>query len=91
MSYQDALDFRAKLNDDPELATRATAAFSKSLTAVVEFGKSNGFFFTESEAETAINQVLSNQELSDYELELVSAGGSCPTDTGSGTGDTGGS
>ena len=62
-------------NLTPELIAKAKAA--KSAEELLELAKENDVDLTEEEAKTCFDQLHSNAELSDDELEAVSGGGVC--------------
>jgi len=71
--------FRKQINTDDELKQKATVALNSSLADVVALGAEYGHSFTEAEANEFLAGVTQDGELSDYELELVSAGTGCPS------------
>ncbi len=79
MSRQTIEGFRERINSDSALMERAKAAFYKGLPAVVALGAEYGYSFTEVEAEEAVAEYSQDGELSDFELELVSAGSATPS------------
>ena len=78
MSRQAIENFRQRMNSDPEVMEKARAALNTTIPAVVAVGSEYGYSFTEAEAEEALIEYTKNAELSDSELELVSAGSGCP-------------
>jgi predicted ribosomally synthesized peptide with nif11-like leader len=75
MSVEAVETFRKEINGSPELqaALRACVVRNGEIDpeTVVGLGHENGFDFTAAELEA----VLGGDELSDFELELVAAGG----------------
>ena len=77
MSLQAVNEFRIRLNSDPALQSKFREALPSGNTAIVALGAANGFVFTESETAEALEKFSLEQEPSDFELELVSAGSAC--------------
>jgi predicted ribosomally synthesized peptide with nif11-like leader len=71
--------FRKQINTDDELKQKATVALHCSVADVVALGAEYKHRFTEEEANEFLASLMNDGELSDYELELVSAGTGCPT------------
>jgi len=71
--------FRKQINTDDELKQKATVALNSSVADVVALGAQYKHHFTEEEANEFLAGVIHDGELSDYELELVSAGTGCPS------------
>ena len=78
MSRQAIESFRQRMNSDPEVMEKAKIALNTNIPAVVALGAEYGYSFTEAEAEEALVEYMTDGELSDSELELVSAGSSVP-------------
>jgi hypothetical protein len=66
------------MNSDPEVMEKAKIALYTDAAAVVALGAEYGYSFTEAEADEALIEFLRDGELSDFELELVSAGSQMP-------------
>jgi len=79
MSIAAVEEFRKQINTDDGLKQKATVALNSSLADVVALGAEYKHQFTEAEANEFLASLMNDGELSDYELELVSAGTGCPT------------
>ena len=75
MSLKAVDEFRECLSSDPTLQAKMAKAFKSGLPAVVALGADNGFTFTPQEAQESLARYDQDGELTDYEMELVSAGG----------------
>lgn len=98
MSLESALAFRDRINNDQELQRLLAHEQSTYLSTgeqqldLLKLAHESGFEFTKEELFEACARIEAGGELSDFELELVSAGGStpctlgvdCPEDCGSG-------
>lgn len=74
MSVQNVLTFRQKVKDDPDLQRQILGSVQthKSIDAVA-LGSKYGFEFSQADIHEVLNQ--DSLELSEFELEVVSAGG----------------
>lgn len=81
MSLQAAQEFRSKVNESPLLQDSVRAAFAQqSAEQVVALGREHGHEFTTEDVVELWDAVNETGELSDFELELVSAGGAPSND-----------
>jgi len=67
--------FRKHVNSDAGLQRQFAQAADISSAAMAELGRANGYVFSDAEALHELEQCLGDGELTDFELELVSAGG----------------
>lgn len=82
MSKDSAIAYREYVKAHPELEAEMRDILAKiGVVDNVEFAKKYGFEFTETEAYEAWDAVTEDGELSDFELEMVSAGGQYPCNT----------
>ena len=77
--------FRAKINASEELQDTIRARLGAGTLDLVALGKEQGFDFTQDEAKALIDQLEEEGELSEFELEVVSGGGSSSNDFGLGS------
>jgi predicted ribosomally synthesized peptide with nif11-like leader len=76
MSLQAAISFREKINADPALQARVRELAPAGQTLdVTALGASLGFSFSRAEAEQAYSP---DDELSDFELEMVQSAAPAP-------------
>lgn len=86
MSIEAAIEFRAMINETPALQSAVRELMDEEgildLQETAKLGQQHGYAITASEVETLIAN--DNDELSDFELEMVSAG--LPVNTSGGNG-----
>lgn len=89
MSIEQVKAFFLQASGDPSLQESFRAVALESAEALSHLGREHGYAFSADDADAALKEYESG-ELSDEDLDLVSAGGSCPpyatgqTDTGAG-------
>ncbi|WP_294641313.1 Nif11-like leader peptide family natural product precursor [uncultured Aureimonas sp.] len=88
MSIETVKAFFVQADSDPSLCEKFRSAALDSAEAVSRLGREHGYIFSPEDAMAAFEDYESG-ELSDEDLDLVSAGGSCPQYP-SGQSDTGG-
>jgi len=85
MASQSVSSFRQAVGASPELQKQVQQVLGNGdIAGLVAVGKSNGYDFSEAEANAAISEVSSGGKLNDFELEMVSGGvdRSAPIDPG---------
>lgn len=87
MTQPAAEAFRAKINTSEELQDAIRAQIQAGNLDLVALGATHGFEFSAAEANTLVEQLEGEGELSEFELEVVS-GGSGSTGQGPPTGDS---
>jgi len=86
MSIESVLAFRGRVAGNPELEAKVRTCIEtgQGFAGLTALGAEHGFRFTEGEISAAF--VNDDSELSDFELEMVSAGVPCNTGTNGGGG-----
>lgn len=85
MTMQALEEFRAKVGVDSQLQNEVLVAFAQEGEGIVGVGRKHGYEFTVDEALALLASM--NDELNDFELELVAGGNSIDcTVTGGGGG-----
>lgn len=77
MSIEQVKAFYRHAGDDPSLQDEFRSAALESAEALSRLGHKHGYAFAPEDAMAALEHYESG-ELSDEDLDLVSAGGSCP-------------
>ena len=76
--------FRQAVNDNPQLQARVLPLINQGSAGnqeLVKLGESLGYQFTEADLQEAINLASEDEELTDFELEMVSGGFGGPSGT----------
>jgi predicted ribosomally synthesized peptide with nif11-like leader len=91
MSLESARAFRQAVSESPELQERVRDILSQKVWNLLALAREYGYDITPDEGDAVFREEIVEGELSDFELEMVSAGG-CTTNcvTGPSAPDCGG-